>query len=298
MAVPAMVLGADQNSRSESVTFGAGPPYVLEHVSGLGAAPCDLTRTSGVYQHGASVQRLRHNARNIDIRFHVDGRPSRTRMYAYRERLMRVLSPQHALNEETGGAATLRYENDHGKWWLRAIPDGPDFDKRLQDFMVSCPLTFICPSPFFQTLGFSTLALEMTDSAFRLPFEFPICLGSLQYRGSAVNIGHVDAPVVIEINGSGEKPRLINHTTGAEIEVSRNLAFGEKLRVDTDPDRPSVTLVDPSGAETSAYGYLGVRSAVSEFFLRPGTNDLEYRPSEASAASRVTIAWRGLLEGV
>ena len=286
------------NLRGETVTFGPDPPYILEGVRGLGAAPVEQVRSSGIYQQGATLQRLQRDQRPIDIKFHVDGRPALAGMYAYREQLMRILSPQHALNEETLETATLRYRNDHGEWWLHAIPEGPNFERRLQQFMTSCPLTFVCPSPFFRTTGISTLTLSLGEGAFQLPFQFPITLGILQFHGSAVNAGHVNTPPLIMINGSGELPKLVNHTTGAVIELTRPVAFGERLRIDTDPDRTSVTLIGQDGTETSAYGYLDIRSDVSEFFLVPGTNDIEYQPSEANAASRVTLTWSGLLEGV
>lgn|GEM_PF-1124398 len=316
------------NLLGETVIFGGGPPYVLESVRGLGAVSIDQTKTSGVYQQGATIQRLRRNERNIDIKFHIDGAPMEApewdpydfrwwgefkpepqrpplrrsaplaRLYEMREKLMRVLSPQHALNEDTGETARLYYRNDHGEWWLNAIPEGPNLEKRLQNFMVSCPLTFVCPSPFFQTMSVSELTLEMGGGGLRLPFRLPIRLGHMNYRGAAENGGHVNAPVIIEIAGSGESPKLVNHTTGAIIEVTRAVAFGEKLTIDTNPDDPSVTLTQTDGTEISAYGYLGPQSAATEFFLRPGVNDIEYLPSAPNTESRVTLKWRGFLEGV
>ena len=284
------------NLRGESVVFGGGPPYVFERVKGLGKPPVKVSATRGVYQHGETPRRALMEPRFVDVSFHIEGGESRAGLYQKREALMRLLAYDHAFDGER--QARLIYENDHGQWWINAIPEGPDPDKRMQNWLLSSKLSFRCSNPYWCEMDVQTLALFMSDISFRLPFRFPIRFGSRRFSGVALNAGHADAPVRITIHGSGETPTLVNHTTKARLTVSRPVATGERLLIDTDPEALSVTVRSASGVETPAHGYLSLDTPLVEFVLRAGPNNIEYMPNQPSSLSRVELEWIPRLEGV
>ena len=131
-----------------------------------------------------------------------------------------------------------------------------------------------------------------------LPFSFPIRLGNRGFYGVAFNGGQVAAPALIEIAGSGETPTLVNHTTGASLTVARAVAEGDLLAIDTDPEALSVTIHTAQGEQIPAHGYLTLDSSLTDFTLRPGVNELEYKPSTPSVDSLVRIRWTPRMEGV
>ena len=92
--------------------------------------------------------------------------------------------------------------------------------------------------------------------------------------------------------------RLGAMSTGARIAVSRPVAVGERLIIDTDPDVLSVVVRAADGTETPAHGYLSLDSSLTGFVLRPGPNNIEYLPSRPSLLSRVELQWSARLEGV
>ncbi len=283
------------NLRGESIVFGGEGPYILEHAEGLGAPDVKFTTTRGVGQHGDTPRKALREPRFVTLTFHTQGR-DRSDLYAQRLAAMGKLALPRAFDGERQGR--LVYANDYGAWWCHAIPDGPDHTKRMQDWSLSTKLTLRCSSPYWRTMDASALTLEMGGASFALPFRFPIRFGRRRFTGEALNAGHVETPVRIEVAGSGEMPTLINRTTGARLAVSRAVATGETLLIDTDPDRLAVTLRAADGAETDAYGYLDISSALTGFTLQTGANALEYLPSAPSSSSRVTVSWETRLEGL
>ena len=283
------------NLLGEAVTFGGEPPYVLEKVRGLGKPAYKLSAARGVYQHGETAYGFQLEPRYVELSFHVQGR-SRADLYQQRKELMAALAIPNAFDGSR--LARLIYQNDCGSWWIHAIPEGPDPDVRLQNWLLSARLTFRCPDPYWKTDSLGALTLAMNEATFKLPFAFPIRLGSRGFFGAAFNGGQVAAPPLIEIAGSGETPTLVNHTTGASITVARAVANGDLLVIDTDPEALSVVIRTAQGEQIPAHGYLGLDSSLAGFALCPGMNQLEYKPSAPSIASQVRIRWTPRMEGV
>ena len=284
-----------ENLNGRSVTFGSAPPYILEHVKGLGKPPVKIATTRGVYQHGDTPRSALLEPRYVDLSFHIKGE-SRADMYAKREALMSMLAYNRAFDGERQGR--LIYENDYGAWWIYATPEGPDPETRAQDWLLSTKMSFRCANPYWRKESVSSMQLFMSGDGFQLPFRFPIRLGDRRFSGRAVNAGQADTPVRITIAGSGEKPTLVNHSTGTRITVSRAIATGETLHIDTDPELLSVTVRSANGTESPAHGYLSLDTPLAGFMLRRGVNEIEYLPSEPSKLSRVELSWETRLEGV
>ncbi|MCL2812570.1 MAG: phage tail family protein [Clostridia bacterium] len=283
------------NLRGEAVEFGGGPPYVLEKVRGLGKPGYKLSAARGVYQHGETPYGFQLDSRYVELSFHIQGR-SRVDLYQKRQELLAALAMPVAFDGTR--LARLIYQNDYGSWWIHAIPEGPDPDIRLQNWLLSAKLCFRCPNPYWKANVSDALTLAMNEATFKLPFGFPVRLGNRGFYGTAFNGGQVVAPPLIEIAGSGETPTLINHTTGASITVARAVATGDLLVIDTDPEALSVVIRTAQGEAIPAHGYLGLDSSLAGFTLRPGMNELEYKPSAPSIDSLVRIRWTPRMEGV
>jgi len=248
-----------------------------------------------VYQHGETPSGYQLDVRRVDLSFHIQGR-SRADLYQKRTRLMAALAMPVAFDGSR--LARLVYQNDSGSWWAHAVPDGPDPNVRLQNWLLSAKLGFRCPDPYWRADTSGALTLEMSGEAFTLPFGFPIRFGTRGFFGTAINGGQVAAPALIEVAGSGETPTLINHTTGVRITVARAVAHGDLLVIDTDPGALSVAIRTAKGERIPAHGYLTLDSSLTDFTLRPGANRLEYKPSVPSVASRVRFRWTPRMEGV
>jgi hypothetical protein len=287
------------NIRGESVVFAGEPPFILYSIRGTGPVETTFLTSRGVYQHGDTTQGFRKEPRYVELKIHIDGL-DKAGMYQRRVQLSGILSTLKGFDPITKRRGRLIYENDFGRWWIWAIPEsGPVFENKIAHFATDIPVTFKCDDPFWRTMGQSTVLMAYSGGGFHFPIKFPVSFGTRKFAVTAVNAGHVDAPVHVDIYGSGEMPQLVNHTTGQILQLSRLLAENEVLSIDTDPSSLTVTVTNTETGEVeSAWGYLTADSELSAFSLRPGDNALEYVPSTGGARSRVEVAWYGRLEGV
>ncbi len=286
------------NILGESVTFEGAPPFVFESIRGTGPTENLVTTIEGYNQDGDNTYSLRKRHRIIDLTFHIDG-ASRADMYAQRQKLSGVISKTKAFSQDTGARARLVYENDYGQWWTWAVPEsGVSFDKRVRNFNYSVPVSFRCESPYWSAMAPGQTVLAYSGVGFTLPFQFPIQFGSREFAKTVENLGQVNTPVEITIEGDGETPAIVNHSTGAKILLTVPLPTGYSLYINTDPAWLAVTVTDPDGVQSNAFGYLDPATALTAFTLRPGQNDIEYLPGSTAAGSRITIRWYALYEGV
>lgn len=285
------------NVYGESVEFGGEPPMLLRSVSGFSRPDTAIVSTQGAYQAGALVQRLQLPTRSVQVQFDILPQESREALYRQRMQLEHVLSSARCMKD--GRMGLLIYENDAGRWQTDAVPDGTiAYGRRFRHAAADNRLSFLCPSPYLYSGEEQTAQMRMGQDGLSLPTRLPLRLGARRFRAGLINGGTSDAPMVITIYGTGEMPKIINHTTGTQLIVSRVIATGEQLVIHTDPQALSCTLYRANGTQEDAFGYLDASIAVSAFVLVPGTNDVEYMPSVVSTGSQVEIAWRGCYEGV
>ena len=218
-------------------------------------------------------------------------------MYERRKEIERVLAYGRCVKD--GRCGQLIYENDAGAWTIDAVPDGSvTYGKRFLNSLPNCKVTFTAAGAHLSSKMSRQKTMRMGKGGFSLPNTLPIKLGTRLFAGELINEGTVETPVKMTIHGTGETPRIVNHTTGAEIAVNRMIETGGRLEIDTDPDNLSCVLIGADGSRTDAFGYLDASLAVSAFTLAPGTNAVEYMPSVPSTGSRVDIEWRSRFEGV
>lgn len=285
------------NAYGERVAFSAEPPVLLRSVSGLSRPELEAVSAQAAYQPGAMISRIHLPMRRVQVRFDILPQDSREAFYAQRMRIERVLSGSRAMRD--GKTGVLVYENDAGKWQMEAVPEGSiAYGKRVGNAAADNTAEFLCPNPYLFSEETDSVQLRMGNGDLMLPTTLPFRLGARRFRIEVVNRGTADTPVSITIHGTGEAPTLVNHTTGARIEVSRMIATGEQLVINTDPAALSCILVRKDGTQEDAFGYLAPTLAISAFVFVPGTNEVEYVPSVVSVGSRVEIEWKSCYEGV
>ena len=283
------------NLDNEQIVFQYAP-YVLTKVDGLGLTDMKTETLRGVYQQGDTVAGFNREARVIPVTFTLMC-STRSEMYEKRMELLRILSPDKAIRDDE--RATLIYENDYVRYMTYAVPvDGLASKKRVLNAQPSLKVNFRCESPFLYSINTSSVVFDYSGEGFSLPFSFPIDFGRRDYSKEANNVGHVSAPVVIEIKCEGELPRLLNQTTGKRITLVAAVPTGNTLVLNTDPARLDAKIIDDEGNETGAFGILSLDTPLAEFVLAPGINELVYEAGGASAQSEITIKWRNAYEGV
>ncbi len=286
------------NLMGERAVFGGSPPFVLDHVDGVEGAELTRKTFTGDGQDGAITERVLRNDRKVDatVNLITYGRSDlyRTRI----DQLCGVLSAERAFQAKTGARARLVYENDYGTWWTWAVPKGaPKYGKRIQDIFPQMKLSFECDSPFWFAMEEQKGGFMVEESAFHFRLRFPIRFASRDTQAVLINHGHVSTPVRIVLYGEGEKPSLINRTTGQKISLTSPLPTGAVLRINTDPEDLYVRM-EIGGQEGNAYGLLDVTTPLSEFSLAPGENAIAYEAGGMSSKTVISLYWRDRFEGV
>jgi hypothetical protein len=271
-------------------------PFVLSKVSGLGLPNLKLETLRGVYQQGDTVAGFRREPRTLDLTFHLM-KIDRRMLYSARMYLLSLLSPDKAVRGDQ--RATLIYENDYGRFITPAIPDnGMDAKSRILNTQANLKLSFRCESPYWYDDAVSSVEFAYESGGLTLPFSLPISFGLRDYTKTAVNRGHVAAPVEVTIQCKGETPCLYNRTTGKRLSLSAPVPEGYTLILNTDPAKLDAHMTDASGVEQRAFGRLALETPLADFYLAPGENELIYEPGGASAQSNIVVTWRNAYEGV
>ena len=284
------------NLNNEQIVFRYAP-FVLSKIAGLGLPDLKIETLNGVYQQGDTVAGYRRQKRVVTATFSIM-ESSRSAMYERRMDLLRILSPDKAIDGDD--RALLIYENDYVRYMAYVIPDGglEAKKKRAQDTQPNLTVTFRCESPYWYSVNTSFVAFKYSGEGFSLPFTLPVDFGRRDFSKEANNIGHVDAPVEITVLCKGEVPRLYNRTTGKRIALVTAIPAGNTLLLNTDPAHLDAKIIDVGGNETGAFGKLSLQTPLAEFVLQPGINELIYEAGGAEAQSEITVAWRNAYEGV
>ena len=285
------------NLQGESACFGAAPPWILASLKGTESSDFTRKTVKGALQHGEQTASLLRQDRRLELTLNLFTF-SRGDMYRQREALCGILSAEKAFDPVTGDRAKVVYHNDHGIWWTWAMPSGaPKWGKRIQNIQPSLKLSFDCDSPYWFSMEEQKGSFDISEDGFRFPIRFPVRFASRALDASMVNGGQAPAPLYIEILGQGEKPSLINQTTGKKLRLVSPLPVGTMLKISTDPDALYVRMVT-EGVESNAFGLLDVTTPLTDFMLVPGVNVIAYDAGGAMAKTAIGMRWQDRFEGV
>ncbi|MBE5778517.1 MAG: phage tail family protein [Clostridiales bacterium] len=284
-----------QNILGETVTF-YHAPFVLRRVQGVGLSEMHIGTTAGQEQQGESLRSIRRESRRVKVTLHLMA-GNRQEMYRLRSELLGCLSPEKAFDGQR--RAKLIYENDYLKRWTWATPEhGLDWGERKQNVLPGLTLSFLCESPFWFGMGEKEIAFREADGGFILPARMPLRLGRKQYDQTLYNGGQISSPVMIRMEGCGEKPKLENLSTGRKIALVEPLPVGDVLEVNTDPAELRAVILRRDGSSENGFGLLNPESSISAFVLEPGENRLKYTAGGQGSSCKVQVHWYERFEGV
>lgn len=271
------------------VTFALAPPYVIGSVSGTSGTEVSLISNTipgvdGIYLHG-----VRTESREISFFIHVDGE-SRRDMYQKRFELIQKLAPR-----DTPGM--LYYTNDYTTKRIAAIPlRCPDFTERIRNYN-KAEISFLCPSPYWESLTEKSGYMAYLDEGFQFPLEFypTVSFAAIENQVMLINDGSISTPLHITIAGPATNPSVTNETTGEQIRLLQSLTASQVLEIDTKRGQKSVTIIEGSNRQ-DAFQYLDPQSVF--FSLVPGNNLLRYKSDNESEMTQVDLRYRELFAGV
>lgn len=196
-----------------------------------------------------------------------------------------------------------------GNTYARALYDvevttAPKFlDEDYTDFqnIVMWQVNLIAPHAFISDMENTIVELCKVT-----PFiSFPFCVekndtwevGSLN-RGSLeyMNDGDAPTPIIMEIYGPVDAPKLTNETTGEFIQVHTPIKRNERLIIETSFANKRVTICSDTGEERNAFHYINLNS--SFFRLIPGENTIAFDAEEGNDSAKVTLYFKKLWLGL
>lgn len=276
------------NAAGVTVQFN-GIHYGLVSVEGLGDVDAEIQQQSAPYQDGSSFIDAILTPRNVDTEFIVRG-ADYAQVRERRAELARIVNPKL-------GLGILRYVSGGTVREINAVAESapyfPDGDNRGARWQRGT-LTFICPDPYWKSLGI--LAEPMFVPLFQFPFEGPFEMGIQQEQRVIYYEGDAPAPLQIEFFGPALNPKIINNSTGEFIRINQQLREGERMIIDTSDGSKSVYFVDDDGNERNVFNWIDLAS--SFFKLHPGQNDIEYAADSDIQGAIMNIRYNVLYTAV
>jgi len=245
----------------------------LEHIleiTGFGTPPVDLTSTpKGWRQDGASVQWAAYQSRPFTISFDVRA-DNYEAAAAERRAVIRFFADKTAKQ--------LIYTRKDFQAYLYPVYLAGPYDTPMRETRVlTGALQFIAANPWFKRdMAASSAMIEIPVLEYPAAgLEYPAA--GIEYSSAETgllvsNPGDVDADALIRFIGPATTPYVENTATGQRIEVSRELAAGEVLEINSASGR--VDIIDTGGTRHNAFNFITEDS--SFITLVPGENRIEY----------------------
>lgn len=167
-------------------------------------------------------------------------------------------------------------------------------------------ISILCPEPFFKDVDKTIIDISKEHSSFEFPFalsedgsEFSIF--EEDRFTCVVNYGEADTGMIIEIehNGSANNnvicPTIRNYITGERLSVNAYFSGGEKIIINTNIGKKSVTKVS-NGIETNIMNQFDLKSTWLQ--LKKGANYFTYDRSEWDRLFKIKIQYSSNYLGV
>lgn len=239
-----------KNARGEQIAFGAGGSYTLKNLTGIGANDVQPQTDKAFGQQGVYFFGMTEDPRIIahDATIIAD---SEADLEAKRLEVARISNPSLGLGQIILNTGLNKYQIG------AAVTLKPDPQPMNNQYSEEFSIAYFCPKPDF--LSFTPTTIKMVDfvGGLMFPLVFPIEFAE-RGMGATINYeGNNPASVMIDLRGPAVNPIIENKTTGLVIRTKNlELAEGEKLLIDTNPDAPSVMIADSDGMITNAWNHL------------------------------------------
>lgn len=271
------------NALSQEIEFSSDSVYRWLKVEDLGGVEITQQTIQGPYQDGVtSVGDGYFQPRVIALTVAVisDVKDSRIRDLNNR------LNPRLGLGRLVYEVGEYKRSLDQVK--VRKLPTLPDGNQAGPNYQIT-QIIFEAFDPLYTDEDYT----EVTVSSGAGTFAFPLNLSDtfeFNYENSdgvvVENVGDVETPVTITIDGPVTAPLLVENLTSEEsFEVALDLLSNERLTITTGISDLNVVKTDlDTGEEEVAFSYLDV--ADSDFFhLVLGVNSIRVTANDSSVAS-------------
>lgn len=261
----------------------------LVSVDGLGDVEADIQQQSAPYQDGSAFIDAVLSPRYVSIEFILRG-TDYADVRNQRSAIGKALNPKLGLGTLTYMSGGITRQIEAVAESVPLFPDGNARGERWQ----RGTLTFICPNPYWKSLGETE---EPTfEPLFQFPFEGEFQMGMQRDRRIIVNDGDSPTPIFVEFNGPALNPKIINNTTGEFIKVNQLLNENERMIIDTTDGVKSVHFVDSNGNSRNVFNWIDLNSTF--FKLVVGENDVEYTADSDVQGAVVNISYNKLYTAV
>ncbi len=263
------------NSKGESILLTSAVPFILYKIEGSGCPKTTNYISEAPFQDGGEDVGESIAARQLFMEIGIVASTPEEKM-RLRSKMLSIFNPRL-------GVGILQYEYDGGIKIIHSkIDSGPEFPggkENCSPIFQRALITLLCPNPFWLDTYESKEEIALWTGEFEFPLEIPEEGIQMGYRESNLivnvfNKGDVECSMRIEFTAlaSVVNPSLFNVNTREYIKIKRTLQAGDKLLIDTDPNKTSVELIR-NEVKSNVFNYIDLDST----FLKLKTGDNLFR---------------------
>lgn len=263
-----------------SIIFGNNSDYILRNFTGTGSTLVNQQTQKAPFQIGKSYLNANVNPRvvTIDVRFKDN---SLTEINTLKNDLSKKLVAEPISEIGAADLGILRYHREgHDTLELPAVPiDSPQFTQVTRRGNVyDADIEFFCPNPYWREISDTSVQFQ-SAGGLTFPLEFAIEIESYDLQTEVDNQGDVSTPFSLRVFGEIDTFRIINNTTGKELEIIGLINSGDFIEVNTEFGNKSVIYEDSGGTRISVFDRVTIEQ--SDFWqLQKGINDITFETNE------------------
>jgi phage-related protein len=275
------------NSRDESIVLGNDWPYIVTKIEGTGAVPIDIQTQKSPFQDGVSYIDNVLEPRPISIELMVVA-GNQAEMAERRRKLINIFNPKLGPGKLIYELGNIKKEIDAISELAPVFPHAGDFSDVMQPGLIQ----LFCPSPFWLDVFETSKEIVTWIGGLKFPLVLPTKFSLAGQRTvNIINDGDIETPVIIEIRGTANNPKIANKTTGEFIKINRTLLAGDVLTI--------TTHFGSKGVEINGTNALHYIDLASTFFnLHPGDNVIEFSSESVNDDAGVKISFKRRYVGV
>lgn len=170
------------------------------------------------------------------------------------------------------------------------------------DAKVAAQISIICPDPYWKDREYNVVSISQVIDLFEFPISLPVGGTAISEIMDAptvevLNGGNIESGALIEIETKGYvlNPKVMDLSTGQNVEMAMELSGGDRLVISTSRGNKHIML-DRDCVTTNV---INKKTAESEWItLTPGANRFTYSAEAGARDMVVRISHRNLYGGI
>jgi hypothetical protein len=271
-----------------------GDPITLMALDGVGPITVSPLTTKAPGQSGQTLLDTDTPARVVTVTGLLQAADADA-FWTARAAFARALVRQPVRPGETQALGILRVTlPGHAPLEIECQPLSVNLPSPESVGIITTDVEFYAPYPFWREIADVGLYFY-SSGGWSWPLLFPLAMQGGSVSQEIVNLGDVDAPVLIRMYGEATNVYMSNLTTGQIVKILTALAAGDYVEIDTSFGAKSVTLV--SGAtRTDLMSALDLSNA--DFWsLVPGSNWISFGAG-LNVSGYAALYWRQRYSGI